>query len=234
VTGSIRQIVVVVPARDEQKTIARCIDALEQSIAQLRRSRPADRPDVRVVVVLDRCLDDTAGIVVGRQGVDSVVSAAGMVGAARALGVETALATSDVEAHEIWIANTDADSAVPADWLSVQLEAAEAGHAALLGAVRPDQEGLDAAQLAHYLMRHPLRESHRNVHGANLGVRADHYREAGGFTAVATGEDVRLVAALEALGLPVASTGRAAVLTSSRLLGRAPDGYSDVLRAVAG
>lgn len=230
----IRQIIVVVPARDEQKSMARCLDALEAATKALRRDRPSDGPVVRIVVVLDRCMDDTAEIVAGRSGVESVVSAAGRVGAARALGIERALAGSDVQPHEVWIANTDADSAVPADWLCVQLEAAEADHAALLGAVRPDEEGLDAEQLAHYLLRHPLREIHRNVHGANLGVRADHYFAVGGFPAVSTGEDVQLVAALEARGLSVTSTGRAAVLTSSRLFGRAPDGYADVVRAIAG
>ena len=233
-TTRIRSIVVVVPARDEQSSIARCLDALHNAASTLRQARPADGPEVRVIVVLDRCLDDTAEIVAGRPTVESVVSSAGRVGEARALGVERALAAADAQPHETWIANTDADSAVPADWLTVQLEAAEAGHAALLGAVRPDEEGLDAEQLAHYLRGHPLRESHRNVHGANLGVRADHYLEVGGFEPVATGEDVRLVASLERLGLSVASTGRAAVLTSSRLLGRAPEGYSDVVRAIAG
>ena len=233
-TKRIRTIVVVVPARDEQRSIGRCLDALDAAAAALRQARPAEGPDVRILVVLDRCLDDTAEIVAGRSSVESVVSSAGRVGEARALGVERALAAGDAEPNETWIANTDADSAVPLDWLTVQLEAAEAGHAALLGAVRPDEEGLDAEQLAHYLLRHPLRESHRNVHGANLGVRADHYLAVGGFEPVATGEDVSLVASLERLGLSVASTGRAAVLTSSRLLGRAPEGYSDVVRAIAG
>jgi glycosyltransferase involved in cell wall biosynthesis len=234
VTTRITQLVVVVPARDEQKSIARCLDSVEAAIAELRRERTSDGLGIRVVVVLDRCVDDTAAIVAGRPGVESVVSTAGRVGAARALGIDSILASSAVPSEETWLANTDADSAVPVDWLLVQLAAAEAGHAALLGAVRPDQEGLDAEQLAHYLLRHPLRECHRNVHGANLGVRADHYLGVGGFAAIPTGEDVRLVAALEAEGVSVASTGRGAVLTSSRLLGRAPDGYAGVLRAIAG
>lgn len=231
---SIAQLVVVVPARDEEKTIARCLDALEVAATRLRSLRRADCPEVRIVVVLDRCTDGTKDIVARRAQIDVVAISAGKVGVARARGVDRALATSAVPPENMWIANTDADSAVSADWLCVQLEAAEAGNAVLLGAVRPDEEGLEAEQLAHYLRRHPLCESHRNVHGANLGVRADHYLAAGGFAAVATGEDTALVAALEKLGLEAASTARAAVLTSSRLLGRAPDGYAEVLRAVAG
>lgn len=233
-TADIQQLVVVVPARDEEKTIARCLDALEAAVAQLRRVRGTDCPGVTIVVVLDRCVDATREIVVRRPTVETVVSSAGTVGAARALGIETALAAAVARRENIWIANTDADSAVPTDWLCVQLDAAEAGHGVLLGAVRPDMDGLDAEHLAHYLARHPLRELHRNVHGANLGLRADHYVAAGGFTAVATGEDVRLVAEIEKLRVSVVSSARAAVLTSSRLHGRAPDGYAAVLRAVAG
>ncbi|SMQ71956.1 glycosyltransferase family A protein [Agreia sp. VKM Ac-1783] len=233
-TTLIRQLVIVVPARDEEKTIARCLDALEQAVARLHSARPTDGPEVRIVVVLDRCVDGTASVVARRPSVDFLAISAGKVGVARSRGIERALADSAFAPESVWIANTDADSAVPADWLCVQLEAAEAGHGVLLGAVRPDEEGLDAERLAHYLLRHPLRESHRNVHGANLGVRADHYLAGGGFAPVATGEDAALVAKLESLGVDVTSTARAAVLTSSRLLGRAPDGYAGVLRAVAG
>jgi glycosyltransferase involved in cell wall biosynthesis len=234
VTVDIQQLVVVVPARNEEKTITRCLDALEAAVEQLRRVRATDCPAVTIVVVLDRCVDRTREIVVGRQAVETVASSAGAVGAARALGIETVLATAAARPETIWIANTDADSAVPTDWLCVQLEAAEAGHAVLLGAVRPDQDGLDAEHLTHYLLGHPLRELHRNIHGANLGVRADHYLAAGGFASVVTGEDARLVSAIEELGLEVTSSARGAVLTSSRLHGRAPDGYADVLRAIAG
>jgi hypothetical protein len=234
VTVPIRLLAVVIPARDEERSLDRCLDALDAAIAALRDAEAADCPEVRIVVVLDRCLDGSAEIVAARTGVEAVVSSAGMVGAARSQGVERVLSSTDVPPENVWIANTDADSAVPHDWLRMQLDAARSGRAAMLGAVRPDSEGLDSERLARYLVRHPLRESHRNVHGANLGVRADHYLSAGGFAAVPTGEDVRLVDELTARGLDVASTGRAAVVTSSRLVGRAPDGYSDVVRAIAG
>ncbi|SMG32533.1 glycosyltransferase [Agreia pratensis] len=233
-TTLIGQLVIVVPARDEEKTITRCLDALDAAVARLRSARPMDGPEVRIVVVLDRCIDGTAAIVARRPSVDAIAISAGAVGVARSRGIERALAGGVVPPENVWIANTDADSAVSADWLCVQLEAAEAGHGVLLGAVRPDDEGLEAERLAHYLRRHPLRESHRNVHGANLGVRADHYLAGGGFAPVSTGEDAALVASLESLGVDVASTARAAVLTSSRVLGRAPGGYAGVLRAVAG
>lgn len=233
-SAAITTLAVVVPARNEQRTLPRCLSALAAAEIELRRRHGTNAPQLRVVVVLDRCVDDTALVAAQHVGVETVVSLAGMVGAARAQGVEHVLSSTAVPAQQIWLANTDADSRVPSDWLCVQFEAALAGESALLGAVRPDADGLHPEWLADYLHRHPLREDHGNVHGANLGVRADHYLAAGGFPAVATAEDVALVRALELRGLRPRSSALAAVITSSRLLGRAPDGYAEFLREAVG
>lgn len=236
-SAAIRLLAVVVPARDEERTLPRCLEAIDDAIAELRRSDDglhATTPEVRVVVVLDRCVDDTLAIAEARPRVETVISTAGRVGSARAQGVEAVLSSTDVAAEQIWIANTDADSAVPRDWLRHQLAAGHAGDVALVGAVRPDSEGLDESRLCSYLADHPLKDDHDNVHGANLGVRADAYLAVGGFAAVSTGEDVRLVDALVARGLRLRSTSHGAVVTSSRLVGRAPDGYAAALHTVAG
>ena len=63
-----------------------------------------------------------------------------------------------------------------------------------------------------------------HVHGANLGVRADAYLRAGGFPDRPAHEDVDLVAALVASGARVVATDACDVLTSGRLVGRAPGG----------
>lgn len=230
----ITTLAVVVPARDEERTLPHCLSALAAAEIELRRRHGANAPQLRVVVVLDRCVDDTAHVAAQHPGVETVVSLAGMVGAARAQGVAHVLSSSSVPARQIWLANTDADSRVPVDWLSVQLDAALAGESALLGAVRPDADGLHPEWHADYLRRHPLREDHGNVHGANLGVRADHYLAVGGFPSVATAEDVALVRAMELMGLRPRSSALAAVITSSRLVGRAPDGYAEFLREAVG
>ncbi|CAD6003227.1 glycosyltransferase family 2 protein [Agreia sp. COWG] len=235
-SAAIQLLIVVVPARDEERALPRCLDAIDAAIVELRRAGDSEHgsvPHVRVVIVLDRCVDNTRAIAEARAGVETVVSTAGQVGRARALGVEAVLLSTDVAADRIWIANTDADSAVPHDWLRHQLAAAQAGDVALIGAVRPDSEGLDDSRLSSYLADHPLRDDHDNVHGANLGVRADAYLAVGGFASVATGEDVRLVDALVARGLRLRSTSHGAVVTSSRLVGRAPDGYAAALHTSA-
>jgi glycosyltransferase involved in cell wall biosynthesis len=234
VTVAVRMLAVIVPARDEERTLPRCLSALAAAEIELRRRHGAHAPKLRVVVVLDRCVDDTALVAAQYPVVETVMSVAGLVGAARAQGVRHVLSSTDVPARQIWLANTDADSRVPLDWLCVQFEAGLAGESALLGAVRPDADGLPAVWLADYLKRHPLREDHGNVHGANLGVRADHYLAVGGFPALSTAEDVALVRALELRGLRPRSSARGAVITSSRLVGRAPDGYAEYLREAVG
>jgi hypothetical protein len=106
----------------------------------------------------------------------------------------------------------------------------EGGASLLLGSIRPDPSDLTAGQLELWLTENPPSENHSFVHGANLGVRADAYRKAGGFSDRDSDEDVGLVGALTALGVHAVSTDLAPVLTSGRLEGRAPDGFARYLR----
>ena len=130
-------ILVVVPARNEEQRLPRALAALD--VAQRRlRARAVRPPEVRVVVVLDRCTDESAGVVRQWAPVESLTTDDGSVGAARRRGIEHGLTTADLTAEKIWIACTDADSAVPTDWLLTQLAQARAGAEMLLGTVRPD------------------------------------------------------------------------------------------------
>jgi len=52
----------------------------------------------------------------------------GKVGCARAFGVRQLLDTCPTPASQLWLANTDADSQVPANWFTGMLSYAEAGH----------------------------------------------------------------------------------------------------------
>jgi hypothetical protein len=85
------------------------------------------------------------------------------------------------------------------------------------------------AFLRHY-QQDPPADGHRHVHGANLAVRADAYRAAGGFAPLSLGEDRTLVAALEAAGYRVKRTTRNPVTTSARCRSRARGGFGDFLR----
>ena len=62
------------------------------------------------------------------------------LGRARRAGVAAGLAVTSAgrPLERTWVASTDADSVVPAHWLTSQLAAADAGADLVLGTVRPD------------------------------------------------------------------------------------------------
>ncbi|WEO77754.1 glycosyltransferase [Cryobacterium sp. SO2] len=222
----IDSVIVVVPARNEESRLPRCLAALADAVAAVREEFGGDAPAISVLVVLDRCTDGSAEVVARWPQVQALASDAGSVGSARRLGVSRLLAGAVPE--HTWVATTDADSAVPRRWLSVQLALAEAGTELLLGTVLPDAE-LPAADRTRWHDEHTLVDGHPHVHGANLGVRADRYLAAGGFSDVDSDEDVLLVQALRALGVRECRTALIPVLTSGRLDGRAPGGFGGYL-----
>lgn len=230
--GEPQGILVVIPARDEQERLPACLAAVQAAAAQLT---PAS-PPVRVVVVLDSCTDASAEIVRRTSWVDAVSADLGAVGAARALGIERGLAELGAAGGRRWnwIACTDADTLVPTDWLRTHLAAARTGVDLLLGTVRPDEAELAPSVLSRWLGRHQFTDGHPHIHGANMGVRSDTYRRAGGFAPIAEHEDVRLVERVRALGARVMSTGASPVLTSGRLIGRTPGGMAGYLLALGG
>jgi len=224
----IDEVYVVVPARNEEATIAASLAAIDRSV----RALGDEAPPVRVIVVLDRCTDGTAELA-RASGAECVVSTIGRVGGARRMGIEHALAASvrrgDTPLDRIWIANTDADSTVPVTWLLHHLHRARSGCDALVGIVSPRSEDLTSGELVVWKARHSFGRDHEHVFGANLGVRASAYEAVGGFEDIATGEDVRLVEALDASGANVHRGQTQPVHTSGRRLGRAPEGFADYL-----
>jgi glycosyltransferase involved in cell wall biosynthesis len=222
----IDRLVVVVPARNEEARLPRCLAALADAVEAVEAEFGADAPTITVTVVLDRCTDGSAAVVAGWPQFDVVECTAGAVGSARRQGVAAALAGGDPE--HTWVASTDADSAVPRRWLAVQMALAEAGTELVLGTVLPDAE-LTVLERARWHGSHALVDGHPFVHGANLGIRADSYLRADGFSEVDTDEDVLLVAALRRLGVRECSTALIPVLTSGRLTGRVPGGFGGYL-----
>lgn len=217
---------VVVPAHDEELLLERCLRAVAASMDRLVRERPD--LDVRSVVVLDDCTDGSA-LIASRHRTDVLRLRERSVGAARRAGADHLRGRTQALDARHWLACTDADSEVPSDWLTVQVEAAERGARLVLGEVRPCPQEL-GPDLTRRWLAHLARESGPglSVHGANLGVRMDAYLAAGGFPAVNEHEDVRLVRALGALG--VEAVPGAGVLTSGRRIGRTPGGFAGFLR----
>ena len=221
-------VAVVVPARDEEELLPGCLDAIADAVAALKQERPTIR--TRVFVVLDACRDGSAQVVAGRRGVSAVVSHAGNVGVARALGVAAAADWAAASGGaSLWVANTDGDSLVPRHWLQAQVRMAGQGHALVVGTVRPRPDDLSAEELARWHERHSDADGHEHVHGANLGFSWDAYESVGGFAPIATHEDVELVDALHRVGADSIATGEIPVTTSGRRVGRAPGGFAGYL-----
>lgn len=225
----VAHVVVVVPARDEEALVGRCLGALQAA----RQAARAVLPDLTVdlVLVLDRCTDGTRGVALGHLDVRLVDVDEGRVGAARAAGVRDALGRSTADLDRTWLAGTDADTVVPEDWVLEHVRLADAGADVVVGTVRPDPADLAPSQLAAWRATRVPGRPNGHVHGANLGVRADAYLRAGGFPDQPAHEDVDLVAALVASGARVVATDTCDVLTSGRLVGRAPSGYAGYLRS---
>jgi glycosyltransferase involved in cell wall biosynthesis len=226
-------LVVVIPVRNEELRLRRCLAALDRARRRVR-SLPGAAGPVRVVLVLDRCTDRSAEIATTRDWVEVVVTDHGRVGAARAAGVSYALATSEHSVPSTWIACTDGDSAVPADWLQTHRSHAASGADLLLGTVRPDPRELAPSALRLWNAQHSLVDGHRHVFGANLGINAEMYLRTGGFADVKAHEDHRLAQAVRQLHGRVVSTSSSPVLTSGRLLGRTGAGFAEYLGAMGG
>lgn len=228
-TGGIGRVVVVVPARDEEETLAACLDSIIRAGDVLRRD--AMRAPV-VVLVLDSCTDDSATVAAAFPSVTVVRTEVASVGRSRALGAAAGLAIAGDDPADVWIATTDADGSVPEEWLAQQLEFAAAGADAFVGAVVPPLDDLDPLRRHAWLSRHHPGATLGHVHGANLGVRADIYLAAGGFAPVPIDEDVALVERLRSMDARIAETEQHPVTTSARLTGRVDGGYAGYLRAL--
>jgi glycosyltransferase involved in cell wall biosynthesis len=221
---------VVVPARDEERLIGRCLSALDVAAARLRRERP--HAQVHTVVVLDSCTDATDEIVAAHPEVTAVAVTVGNVGAARAAGVE-AVRSRLGSSRRAWVASTDADSAVPDTWLLDQLALADTGVDLVTGFVTTDLEDTPRALRDLAPTRTRLEDGHSQIHGSNLGCTLRAYLRLGGFAPVTAHEDVGLVERARRHGMRCHASGTLRVLTSGRVDGRAPDGFAAYLRTLA-
>ena len=221
---------VLIPARNEELLLARCLHSVISA-----RSRLPHSVTCEVIVAVDSSTDRTweiARSMVGQWG--AVVSTdVGVVGHTRALAAETALRRHGGSPARCWLANTDADCIVPDSWLSEQLVLANTAEA-IAGIVDVDSfDEHDAEVQRRFQETYLIRKdgSHTHVHGANLGIRADAYLKAGGWGDYATAEDHDLWQRLGWTGAKRMSTSRLRVLTSGRRTGRAPHGFADALSA---
>lgn len=255
--SGIEAVAVVVPARDEEDVVEACLTSVRAALRRL----PVGVTSV-VSVVLDRCVDRTpqrveallagwpaavslhVGALGGRRASAAVPSrepthivAGSGVGALRNLGIRDALARlRPLPAAAVWLLGTDADTTVPPDWVQAHLRLAAAGAVGVAGmadlatpALLPAGVARRHAELVGELVDG---KHHRNVYGANLGVRGDAYLAVGGFPPDGAGEDHGLWSALRGAGYAVQQPTGLRVRTSARATGRATGGLADLLRAL--
>lgn len=234
VPASVSCVGVVIPARNEENSVRECLLSVIQALQVCET-----QADCWIVLVADACSDRTARVgreTLGLRG-EAICSTAAAAGAARRLGANAVLKRfCGVPASRVWIANTDADTRVPSDWISCQLTYAATGATAVAGVVSVDSimhQGTNRARemMADYKVLPD--GTHAHVHGANLGMRADAYLDAGGWPELALAEDHCLWHRIKARGWPVIAASASCVLTSGRLVGRAAGGFADTLRAKA-
>lgn len=211
---------IVIPAHNEQDTIASCVEA-----ARRAGTHPALVGEaVETIVVLDGCTDAT-GLIAARSGAITISVRARNVGVARAVGAEVLLARS-----ARWLAFTDADTLVSQCWLADQLSLDADAVCGTVGVEDWSPHGIHADLLRrHFLETYQDNDGHRHVHGANLGVSALAYRRAGGFRHLGCDEDVDFVRALEVSGAKIAWSAKPRVITSARREARARGGFADAL-----
>lgn len=214
---------VVVPAHNEEALVGPCV----RSIMRAACHAGLHGEEVTVIVVLDDCTDKT-GAIACASGAVTLESAARNVGRARALG-----ATAAIDRGVRWLAFTDCDSVVAPDWLAAQIDLGGKGADAVCGTVSVDDwAGYGEKMRLHFSATYFDVDGHSHVHGANLGMTAAAYQQAGGFQPLETSEDVELVESLKRTGAQIVWSAMPRVSTSARLDFRAPSGFGATLERV--
>lgn len=230
-TATAWHICVLIPARNEEELLPRCLHSVVKACSLLPPNITYD-----VVVVVDSSTDCTLAIAQSLLAGHGLVLSVqvGNVGRARAIAAAAALQRYEGPAHRCWLANTDADCCVPDTWLLDHLSFAANDVEAIAGTVDVDDFAEHSVVVGErFRSSYQINPdgTHPHVHGANLGVRADAYRRSGGWSDLATAEDHDLWNRLSQHRTKRLSVGRVKVLTSGRRFGRAPHGFAEALAA---
>jgi len=214
---------VVVPVHDEEDLLPAALEGVEEAVDAL-----LPPTSCRVAVVLDDCRDGSLAVAqawAGRVGALVVERECRSVGSARRAGTQALLSLwPDVHPAQIWMATTDADSRVPPDWLTVQLEAYGSGSDLWTGRVSVAEESAVVQR-----WKDTYGAERQPIHGASMGFSALLYEHIGGFRHLRSGEDRDFHRRAVAAAFRVTYDLRAAVATSARRKGRAPGGFAGVL-----
>jgi hypothetical protein len=224
---------VVIPANDEAASVAASVAAVRRAAAHPALGRSV----VAVVVVDDSCSDSTgerAAAALGAGGTVIRVDACSAGIARRAGFLELCRSSEGLDADRVWLATTDADTLVDPDWLARQFGWWRRGACGVAGLVRPLSWDEQSAVVRRRYEAHmaALGRGHPHVYAANLGLTKAAYLDAGGVAPIDSGEDHALWDALARTGRQAVHAPDVVVATSTRREGRAPDGFSALLRSL--
>jgi glycosyltransferase involved in cell wall biosynthesis len=226
---------VVVPVHNEEELLGLALGAIDHAFSEV-----TDRGiECRTAVVLDGCTDGSESI--ARHWARSLARSKGRhqsvvlhrrstgVGEARRVGSAALLRKwRTLHPGSIWLATTDADSRVPEEWLVTQLAAHELGADVWTGRVTVEDwspYGETTARRWNEIYDSEVGP----IHGASLGFNAQVYLDAGGFTALRTGEDRALHHAILNVGGRAHHDRELKVITSARRQARAPLGFAHAI-----
>lgn len=250
--SSVPDTVIAIPVYNEAERIEACLRAID--------AQEGVRPgSLGLYLFLNNCSDGTDRIVAELVQDMSIPVRVRMVtfdgahaGWARRAAMEAAAEWIGPDGTAGTILTSDADSRVPSDWVARNLAALDAGTDAVAGRIQIDEDEWAAlpkslrargkledaysdllteleARIDHD--PHDPWPCHRTTIGATLAVRLSAYRKVGGMPMIALGEDGAFVAALLQHGLRVRHAKDVVVTVSGRLVGRAPGGVADTIRA---
>ncbi len=239
------EMVVVVPARDEEERIGACLCALAEQGGVAHDA-------YEVVLVLDGCRDGTR-----ERALDVAASHPQLrlrllelelprgVGRARRLGMDLACERLLAVNRPLGlIASTDADSIVAGDWLEAQRALVAAGASAIGGLIELDpveagelsrealqRRGAEAVRRLRHVRERGIPwndqiAEHHQFSGASLALTAAAYQQCGGLPVSAALEDEALERELSNHGIPIHRSRAVRVSTSARTEGRAPRGLA--------
>ncbi|KQT96126.1 glycosyl transferase [Methylobacterium sp. Leaf469] len=251
VPSAVPNTVIAIPVRNEAERIEACLRAIDAQTGLAPGS-------LALVLFLNNCTDGTEAIVEALRPslslpmrVSHVTYAQAHAGWARREAMNAAVDWIGAASGGA-ILSTDADSRVPPDWVLRNLAALRAGADAVAGRIELDAD--EAALLPPSLHERGRLEDaysavlteiearidpdphdpwpcHRTTIGATLAVTREAYVAVGGMPAIALGEDGAFVAALLRQGYHVRHAPEVVVTVSGRLVGRAPGGVADTIRA---
>ncbi|USQ15413.1 glycosyltransferase family 2 protein (plasmid) [Legionella lytica] len=230
----IKHICILIPAKNEEKLLPRCLYSIINATQLLPKSIHTD-----IICCVDSSSDNTFKIaqnIIGPQGIVLEISE-GNVGFARRYATEEALNRYQGSLEACWLANTDADCEVPKNWLANHILWANQGTHALAGIVKVDSYSEHESQVPELFQNQYIiyeDDSHPHIHGANLGIRADVYLRTGGWKPLVTAEDHDLWNRMKTLSLNLKSHADCFVITSGRKQGRAPHGFAEKLTSFNG